>query len=92
MPANTKYLSNSWQRFSKITAGILGGFLASTALHMCIGSLLTDKSIIVMTTIYSFWLVWTGFIIAAFIVRKTWKVWLVYIGLIIFCSVVIYFS
>ncbi|WP_236980233.1 hypothetical protein [Membranihabitans maritimus] len=92
MPANTKYLSSPQQRFFKITAGIFGGFIACTALHMCIGSLLVDKSIIVMTTIYSFWLIWPGLMIIAFLIRKPWKTWLIYLGLTIICSAIVYFS
>ena len=90
MPAKTKYLSSPGQRFSKITAGILGGYLLTMAFHMMIGAMLTEKSGLVLTTAYSAFLMWVLLMIVAFISKKAWKVWLGYISGIIICAIMIF--
>jgi len=81
MPANPKYLSNKWQRAGKVSAAILGGFIVTTAVHMSIGILLEDKTGLVLTSIWSSWVMWIALMLVAFSFKKAWKVWLLYIGI-----------
>lgn len=81
MPANPKYLSTTWQRVGKVSAGIIGGFIVTTVLNMAVGVLLKDKSVLVMTSIWSSWLMWVTLMLVAFSFDKAWKVWLLYIGI-----------
>lgn len=76
MPANPKYLSGSWTRFGKVTAAILGGYLATMSTFMAIGILVEDKGPIVMTTAWLSWLLWVFFMVLAFIAKKPWHIWL----------------
>jgi len=89
MPAKQKYLSTSIQRIQKISAGILGGLLLTVGIHLAIGSLLEDKSILIITSIYSTFILWVLFMIVAFLFRKGWQAWVIYLSGIILCSLVI---
>lgn len=79
MPANKKYLSTPWQRAHKIIAGILFGYIVDTLLHMALAKLFIDKSTMVMTTVYSFWLVWIGCMLSAFLLKRTALIWFIYL-------------
>ena len=70
MPANPKYLTNSKiERFSKITAGVLGGFALSLSLHVAITTFI-DKIEVIVTAYFSGFLLWAGFMILAFLSKK----------------------
>lgn len=90
MPANPKYLSSTGQRIGKVSAAILGGFLVTMAVHVVIGIFLVDKSPMVLTTIWSAWLMWVGLMIYAFTFEKAWKVWALYLGITTVLGIVIY--
>lgn len=79
MPANTKYLTKSpWQRFAKISAGILGGYLLTTCLHLTL-AVWFDPATVLITSTFTAFILWAGLMILAFLARNGWKVWLWYL-------------
>lgn len=92
MPANTKYLSSGGQRFLKITAGILGGFLVTILFHNAIGSMLESKGGLIITTGYTSFLLWAALMVIAFMVKNGWKVWGIYLLLILFLGAIIFLN
>lgn len=92
MPANKKYLeASAWQRFLKISAGILGGYFVSTTLHMALAFLLPHKEVLITIT-YTGFMLWVALMILAFLAKSGYKIWGIYLGLILVFSVVIYFG
>ncbi len=91
MPANTKYLSSNGQRWLKISAAILGGYIASILIHIAIGAVLVNKSALVLTAGYSTFFIWVGFMIFAFLSKNGWKVWSWMLLIIVICIAVIVF-
>jgi hypothetical protein len=91
MPANTKYLSSPGQRWLKISAAIIGGYLVTMALHNAIGIFITPKSVIALTSAYSAFIVWVAFMILAFLFKNGWKVWGLYLLITIICGIIIFF-
>ncbi|MEM1327754.1 MAG: hypothetical protein AAGI23_17465 [Bacteroidota bacterium] len=92
MPAKQQYLSSTGQRALKVSAGILGGFLLASALHLVIGALAKDKSIIIMTSAFSTFFVWIFLMIMAFTFKSGWKAWGVYLLGIIICGGIIFMA
>ena len=87
MPANTKYLTASkWQRFLKISAGILGGYMVSVSLHLALAAWL-DRTVVIMTSAFSAFILWAALIVVAFLAKNGWKIW----GLYLIISVVLLF-
>ena len=83
MPANTKYLTKSpWQQFAKISAGILGGYLISALLHMCLPLWLPNPKNILITSIVTLFIVWCTLLIVPFLFKNGWKAWFLYIVII----------
>ncbi|MEL1241176.1 hypothetical protein [Flavobacterium flavipallidum] len=81
MPANPKYLTQSkWQRFAKITAAILGGYLVSISFHLAVGSWF-NKANTIITMAFSAFILWVALMILAFLAKNGWKIWLVYLTL-----------
>ena len=81
MPANTKYLTqNKTQRFAKISAAILGGFLASasTMLAWAVWSD-TPKTAFFTYTFFMF-IQWCTLMLVAFLFHDGWKCWAWYGG------------
>lgn len=79
MPANPKYLTQSkWQRFAKITAAILGGYLVSISFHLALASFFNQTNIIITMT-FSAFILWVVLMIFAFIAKNGWKIGLVYL-------------
>ena len=84
MPANPKYLTKSkGQRFAKITAAILGGYLASISFHLALASWF-DRANIMITMAFSGFILWVALMIVAFLAKNGWKIWLIYLGLSLF--------
>ncbi|MEL6534419.1 MAG: hypothetical protein AAFQ98_03350 [Bacteroidota bacterium] len=75
MPAKTKYLSSGWTRFSKVMAAILGSYIVTMLIHMAVAKMPADDTPVVLTTAYSSFLMWIGFMVLAFFIRKAWHVW-----------------
>lgn len=79
MPANRKYLSSNGQRFLKISAGVLGGFLVMIFFHNAIGVLLKEKAGLIITTTYTSFIMWALLMVFAFLSKNGWKVWGIYL-------------
>ncbi len=90
MPANSKYLTKSgWQRFAKISAAILGGYLLTMAFHLTL-ALWLDRPTVLITAAFSGFIVWAGLMIFAFMSKNGWKIWGIYLGLTVIFSAIIY--
>ncbi len=77
MPANKKYLSNPWQRFIKITAGIFAGYGLMLSFHLMLTVLIPKKYIVVSAGI-SGYLIWAVLLLIALLSVKGWKIWIIY--------------
>ena len=87
MPANSKYLTISpWQQFAKISSGILGGYVVTALFHMCLALWLPYSREVLITSIYTHFLVWCTLMIVPFLFKNGWKVW----GLYILISALLY--
>lgn len=90
MPANPKYLTASrWQRFAKISAGILGGYFASMSIHIAAAAWFNHVNTII-TAAYSGFIVWVVFMLLAFLSRNGWFVWLLYLAITVLMTTVAY--
>lgn len=90
MPANPKYLTQSkWQRFAKITAAILGGYIVSVSFHLALASWF-NKTNVVITMVFSGFILWVTLMIVAFLAKNGWKIWLIYLSLSLLFSVLLY--
>lgn len=79
MPANVKYLTPSpWQRFAKISAGILGGYLVAMSLHVALAAWMNHVNILITST-FSGFILWTILMILAFLSKNGWLTWLIYL-------------
>lgn len=79
MPANKKYLTqNPWQRFAKVSAAILGGWMVTTALHLALANWL-DRVAVIITSTYSAFLLWAALMVIAFLGKNGWKTWGLYL-------------
>lgn len=88
MPANNKYLTASpWQRFAKISAGILGGYCVAMAIHLALAAWMKHINVIVSAT-FSGFILWVAFMIVAFYARNGWKIWALYLILMLIFSLV----
>lgn len=75
MPANKKHLTQSTlHKTLKVTAAILGGYLLTLAVHLCL-SLIIPKDELIMTMAFSGFILWPGLMILAFLAKNGWKVW-----------------
>lgn len=92
MPANPKYLTQSkWQKFAKLSAGILGGYLISALLHMVLILLLPFHKEALVSSTFSLFIVWVVLLIIPYLFKNGWKVWGLYLVVILFLSVLFYF-
>ena len=93
MPANSNYLTTSaWQRFAKISAGILGGYFLSAAIHLALAYWMPDAKIVLITSVFTIYLLWMVFLIVPFLANNGWKVWGAYLLVLLLCGTVIYFG
>ena len=90
MPANKKYLSSPGQRWLKVTAAIIGGYLVTMLVHNAIGIHLTNKGTLALTSAFSAYFMWVGLMVFAFLSRNGWKVWGVFLLIIVLCAIIIY--
>jgi hypothetical protein len=90
MPANPKYLTQSkGQRFLKITAAILGGYLVSVSFHLALAAWF-DKATIILTMGFSGFILWVALMIVAFLAKKGWKIWGIYLLFTLIFSLILY--
>ncbi|MEM9142620.1 MAG: hypothetical protein AAGA86_06500 [Bacteroidota bacterium] len=83
MPANKKYLLRTrWGRTSKVLAALLGSMLASIALHLALALWFGFKYVI-PTSIFSIFIVWVGFMLVVYWIKKPWKSWILLLTVIL---------
>ncbi|UOB16516.1 hypothetical protein [Abyssalbus ytuae] len=88
MPANKKYLSSNWQRFSKISAGFLGGYFVSITFHMALAFWFNHLDVII-TSAFTGFILWCTLMVLAFLAKNGWKIWGIYLLLtFLFCTVI----
>lgn len=93
MPANPKYLNkNPWQQFAKITAGIIGGYIITALFHMCLPLYLPNSKEVLVTSIFTVFIVWCTLLIVPFLFKNGWKAWLIYCLTIVVLFGVYYFG
>ncbi|MEQ9439336.1 MAG: hypothetical protein RIG62_09820 [Cyclobacteriaceae bacterium] len=91
MPAQKKYLSSPSQRFAKITAGLIGGYMVTVSLHLALAHWFNHVDVI-MTLRFGGFILWVGLLIVAFLVKNGWKIWGLYLLITLVFSVIFYFS
>ncbi|QDO92563.1 hypothetical protein FNB79_00715 [Formosa sediminum] len=90
MPANKKYLSKSpWQRFAKISAGFLGGYLVTMSFHLALTAW-ADSTTVIITAAFSAFIMWAVLFVVSFLAKNGWKIWGIYIALTIVFSTLMY--
>ena len=90
MPANKKYLLNTrWARTSKILAAFLGGLLATMALHMAF-AVWGDEKVVIVTSLYSIFIIWPLFMLMVYWIKKPWKSWVILLSVTVFFGVLTY--
>ncbi|PUV23368.1 MULTISPECIES: hypothetical protein [Sphingobacterium] len=78
MPANKKYLSSPFQRFLKITAGFIGGYIVMLSFHVLLTAIFEKKDV-VMTAGITGYLLWAVLMLLAFLSKSGWKIWGIYL-------------
>tara|TARA_R110000765_G_scaffold378822_1_gene469768 strand:- start:1702 stop:2001 length:300 start_codon:yes stop_codon:yes gene_type:complete len=92
MPANSKYLNPSfWQRFSKITAATIGGFIVSILSHLAIASWFEHVNVIITSTYTSF-ILWACLMIVAFLAKNGWKIWGIYLFISLILAIILFYG
>ncbi|WP_020533172.1 hypothetical protein [Flexithrix dorotheae] len=92
MPANKKYLTKSFsQRFAKISAGLLGGYLVTISLHLAL-AFWSHHANVIFTLRFGGFIVWVTLLIVAFLAKNGWKVWGIYLLITFFFSIISYFE
>lgn len=89
MPANKKYLSSPLQRFAKISAGLVGGYLITVSLHMLLMQW-WDASGALITLQFGGFILWAVLLIFAFLSKNGWKIWAAYLLLSLFFLGLVY--
>jgi hypothetical protein len=90
MPANAKYLTTSpWQRFGKISASILGGYMVAMSFHMALAAWVNHVNVLITST-FSGFILWASLMILAFLSKSVWRIWLLYLLLTILFTAVSY--
>ena len=78
MPANKKYLSTPFQRFLKITAGFIGGYVVMISFHVLVTHIFEKKDV-VATACFTGYLLWAVLLLLAFLAKSGWKIWGLYL-------------
>ncbi len=93
MPANPKHLTpSSSQQFAKISAGLIGGYIITALLHMCLALWLPNPKAIIITSIYTHFMVWCALLIVPFLFKNGWASWRLYLIISIVLYVIFYFG
>jgi len=81
MPANPKYLTqNKTQRFAKISAAMLGSFLASASTMLAWAAWSSDPRTAFFTYGFFMFIQWCALMLLAFLFHNGWKCWALYGG------------
>lgn len=93
MPANPKYLNKSpWHQFAKITAGIIGGYIIAALLHLCLPLFLPYPKEVLITSIFTVFMVWCVFLIIPFLFTNGWKAWALYLIIIVILYIIYHYG
>ena len=79
MPARNEYLTSPGQRALKLSAGIVGGYLLSTAFHLFLAVLTPFRDQVLLSSTFTFFPCWVGLMILAFLARNGWNIWGIYL-------------
>lgn len=90
MPANQKYLSSPLQRFLKISAGLIGGYLLATSFHLALARIPFIGLNLLFSGAFSGFVCWVGLMVMAFVARNGWWVWAIYLVLSVSFTAVAY--
>ncbi|WP_437918669.1 hypothetical protein [Sphingobacterium sp. LRF_L2] len=90
MPAKDKYLSSTGQRTLKITAGLFGGYMLSTAIHLAMARIPDLGLNLLVSGAFFGFLLWTIFMVVAFLATNGWRVWGYYILLTLIMLLIAY--
>ena len=90
MPAQKKHLSPRGQRWLKVSAAIIGGYLVATFLQIALSAHVVRKDVLIITSAYLSFFLWVLFMIIPFLFRSGWKAWGFYLIIILVCSGIIY--
>ncbi|HAF34315.1 MULTISPECIES: hypothetical protein [Sphingobacterium] len=91
MPANKKYLSTPFQRFLKITAGFIGGYVVMISFHVLVTHIFEKKDV-VATACFTGYLLWAVLLLLAFLAKSGWKIWGIYLVLAVLFSLPYFFK
>ena len=91
MPANKKYLSTPFQRFLKITAGFVGGYVVMLAFHVLVTHIFERKDVVIMAC-FTGYLLWAVLLLLAFLAKNGWRIWGIYLLLAAIFSLPYFFK
>ncbi|HBW80191.1 MAG TPA: hypothetical protein DEF78_08020 [Sphingobacterium sp.] len=91
MPANKKYLSTPFQRFLKITASFIGGYVVMISFHVLVTHIFEKKDV-VATACFTGYLLWAVLLLLAFLAKSGWKIWGIYLVLAVLFSLPYFFK
>lgn len=91
MPAKKEYLTSPGQRALKISAGIFGGYILSSALHLALATFIPFRNEVLLTGAFSVFICWVIFMVLAFLSSNGWKIWGIYLSATLFFALIIYF-
>lgn len=93
MPANPKYLTkSSWQKFAKLSAGIIGGYIISALLHMAFALWLPYHKEIIITSTFTLFICWCVLLIIPYLFKNGWVVWCLYLLVIVLLYAIYFFG
>lgn len=93
MPANKKYLTtSSWHIAAKIIAGLIGGYLIASLVHIILILFLPYSKEILITSIFSLFIIWGALMIVPFLFKNGYKVLVLYTAIIILLYVLYYLN
>lgn len=92
MPANKKHLTRSpLHRFLKVSAGFVGGYAVTEALHMALMPYVGSANAL-FTLRWAGFIVWATLMALAFIPRNGWKIWGLYLAITAVLVAIIYLN
>lgn len=92
MPANKKYLSSPGQRALKISAGLIGGYMLSTAVHLALAVVPGMGFNLLVSGTFTGFFLWAVCMVLAFLARNGWKVWAIYLCLTFILGLIAFYG
>ena len=85
MPANKKYLASPLQRTLKLSAGFIGGYVLTQAVHLLLAVYWNVPNAL-FTLSFAGFILWVVLLILAILSKNGWKIW----GLYLLISLVLF--